>query len=100
MSTGFDKRKYDGLSLEEKVDEALSILATITHAFPDGVEAHRAAHVAMIKAAAAEEKFWDELKLDLAKKGIIAILAVLAGLVVVGLSVKLGALAALAGLAK
>ena len=91
-----NKRKYDGFTLEEKVDEALAILATITHAFPDGPEAHRAAHVAMIKAAAAQETFWNELKLDLAKKGIIAILAILAGLVVAGLAVKLGALAVLA----
>lgn len=90
----YDKRKYDGLSLEEKVDEALSILETITHAFPDGPEAHRAAHVAMIKAAAAQEKFWEELKFDLARKGILAILAILAGLVVVGLAVKLGAMVA------
>jgi hypothetical protein len=95
-----DKRKYDGFTLEEKVDEALSILATITNAFPDGPEAHRAAHVAMIKAAAAQEKFWEELKFDLAKKGILAILAILAGLVVAGLAVKMGAMAAFAGLAK
>jgi hypothetical protein len=96
----YDKRKYDGLTLEQKVDEALSILATITNAFPDGPEAHRAAHVAMIKAAAAEEKFWTELKFDLAKKGVIAILSVLAGLIVLGMAAKLGALAAFAGLAK
>ena len=38
-----NKRKYDGFTLEEKVDEALSILATITHAFHDGPEAHRSA---------------------------------------------------------
>jgi hypothetical protein len=95
-----DKRKYDGFTLEQKVDEALSILATITHAFPDGPEAHRAAHVAMIKAAAAEEKFWTELKLDLAKKGIVGIVVILAGLIMLGAAVKLGALAALAGFAK
>ena len=87
-----DKRKYAGFTLEEKVDEALSILATITHAFPDGPEAHRNAHIAMIKAAAAQERFWDELKLDLAKKGIIAILVVLAGFVVAGVAVKFAAL--------
>lgn len=95
-----NKRKYDGFTLEEKVDEALSILATITNAFPDGPEAHRAAHVAMIKAAAAEEKFWNDLKTDAAKKGIFAIVHILIGLVVLGLAVKLGALAALAGFAK
>ena len=95
-----DKRKYDGFTLEQKVDETLSILATITHAFPDGPEAHRAAHVAMIKAAAAEENFWNELKLDLAKKGVVGLVVILIGLIVLGAAVKLGALAALAGFAK
>ncbi len=91
----FDKRKYDGLTLEEKVDEALSILETITHAFPDGPEAHRTAHEAMIKAAAAEERFWDELKLDIAKKGLWGILVIIVGLVLVGASAKLSVLGAL-----
>lgn len=92
---GYDKRKYDGFTLEEKVDEALSILATIAHAFPDGPEAHRNVHLAMIRASAAQEKFWNELKLDLAKKGVIAVVVILLGLMVTGMIVKLGVLAAL-----
>lgn len=92
----YDKRKYDGFTLEEKVDEALSILATITRAFPDGPEAHRGAHVAMLKASEAQEKFWNELKLDLTKKGIVAIVVILLGLIVAGTIVKLGVLVALA----
>ena len=92
---GYDKRKYDGLSLDEKVDEALSILETIAYAFPDGPEAHRTAHQAMIKASAAQERFWDELKLDIAKKGLWGVLIIVVGLVMVGAVTKLGMLVAL-----
>lgn len=94
--TTYDKRKYDGLTLEEKVDEALAILATITHAFPDGPEAHRSAHEAMIKASAAQERFWAELRLDIAKKGLWGLLVIVCGLVLVGAAAKIGVLGALA----
>ncbi|MDD3885179.1 MAG: hypothetical protein PHW66_09670 [Gallionella sp.] len=89
------QRKYDGLTLEEKVDEALAILATIAYAFPDGPEAHRYAHEAMIKASAAQEQFWNELKLDVAKKGLWGLLVIIVGLVLAGAATKLGVLAAL-----
>lgn len=95
MSRTFDKRKYDGLSLEEKVDEALSILETIAYAFPDGPAAHRSAHEAMIKASAAQEKFWQELRLDVAKKGTWGLLIILVGLVLAGAMGKLAAIGAL-----
>lgn len=91
----YDKRKYDGLTLEQKVDEALAILATITHAFPDGPEAHRTAHEAMIKASAAQERFWNELKLDVAKKGLWGLLVIVFGLILVGAATKLGVLGVL-----
>lgn len=90
MNSGFDKRKYDGLTLEEKVDEALSILETIAYAFPDGPAAHRSAHEAMIKASAAQERFWNELKLDVAKKGTWGILIIVLGLILAGAVTKLG----------
>jgi len=89
------QRKYDGLTLEQKVDEALTILDGIAYAFPDGPAAHRAAHEAMIKAAAAEEKFWAELRLDIAKKGLWGLLVIIAGLVLVGAATKLGILGVL-----
>ena len=77
-------------SLEAKVDLVLSQLAYINRAFPDGVDSHRKAHEAMMKAAVAEERFWTELKLDIAKKGILTLLVTLFGLAAVGLSVKFG----------
>jgi len=83
-----ERRSY--ASINEKLDEVLHQLAYLERAFPDGVEPHRAAHEAMISASRAEERFWTELKLDVAKKGVWGILVIIIGLVVVGVSVKLG----------
>jgi hypothetical protein len=65
-------------------------LDRVTRAFPDGVEAHRAAHEAMIKAAKAEEEFWRGLKADIAHKSIWGILQILLILTVAGLAAKFG----------
>ncbi|UOF81064.1 hypothetical protein [Caudoviricetes sp.] len=43
-----------------------------------------------MKAADAEEKFWRELKLDITKKGLWGILIIVLGLILVGLTTKLG----------
>jgi hypothetical protein len=59
-------------------------------AFPDGPENHRAAHIKLIQSAEAEERFWKELRLDLAKKGLWSIIVVLVGLVMTSVSIKLG----------
>lgn len=71
---------------------------TVQHfskAFPvvDGeidIVGHRKFHEAKIKAAEAEARFWNELRLDIAKKGAWGLLLILVGLILVGLSVKLG----------
>ena len=65
-------------------------LAQINAAFPDGPNAHRLAHQAMMKAAVAEERFWDELKLDIAKKGTWGLLIIILGLALVGIAAKFG----------
>jgi len=65
-------------------------LAQINAAFPDGPDNHRLAHQAMIKAAVAEERFWDELKLDIAKKGTWGLLIIILGLALVGIAAKFG----------
>ena len=60
-------------------------------AFPNGdVDGHRRAHEAAIKAANAQAQFWEEMKLDIAKKGAWGLLVIIIGLVVVGVQVKLG----------
>jgi hypothetical protein len=86
----YDRRKYDHLTLEEKVDEALAILDNLANAFPDGPLKHREAHESWIEAKHAETKFWQELKLDIAKKGIVGMLVIILGLLAVGVSVKAG----------
>lgn len=82
--------------LEVKIDEILKTLHGMVGAFaknPDGsvdFDGHRRYHESMIRAANAQERFWVELKLEIAKKGVWGLLVVIAGLVIVGLSAKLG----------
>lgn len=76
--------------MEQKIDAILKKLEEIESGFPDGPFAHRMSHESMIRAAQAEERFWTEMKLDIAKKGVWGLLIVLIGLVMVGISVKLG----------
>lgn len=85
-----NRRKYDGLSVEQKVDEALSLLEAIMEAFPEGPAKHREVHEVWIRAKVAEAKFWQEMKLDIAKKGAWGMLIMIFGLVAVGLSAKTG----------
>ncbi len=60
-------------------------------AYPFGdVHGHRKAHEAMIEAAQAQAKFYNELRIDLAKKGLWTLLAVAAGLFFMGLAAKFG----------
>lgn len=65
-------------------------LKELEMAFPDGPVLHREAHIAWLKAKQAEAEFWDDLKLDLAKNGVRGLLVLVSGLIIVGLSVKLG----------
>lgn len=85
-----NRRRYDGLTVEEKLDIIIQTLDDISDAFPDGPEKHREAHESWIASKKAEEKFWSELKLDIAKKGVWGLLTILTGLVLIGLSIKLG----------
>lgn len=86
----YDRRKYDHLTLEEKVDEALMILESLSNAFPDGPIKHREAHESWIQAKHAEAKFWQELKLDVAKKGVWGLLVIVLGLIAAGVATKSG----------
>lgn len=95
-----DKRRHAD-DLEAKIDMVIDQLHAIERAFPDGPEAHRASHEAMMRAAAAQqdaaraqEKFWNEIKLDVIKKGIWGAVVIVLGLIMVGslttLAAKLG----------
>lgn len=78
-------------SLEKKIDDISDCVVAIKKAFPNGdIDGHRRYHDAAIKAAEAQERFWDDLKLDVAKKGVWGVLVIIVGLVLVGITTKLG----------
>jgi len=72
------------------------MLGDFTQAFPPDsngapdFSGHRSYHDKLIAAAKAQETFWNELRLDLAKKGLWSILTVLVGLLLLGAMTKLG----------
>jgi len=96
MSEEFHLAKSDNAHLDRRFDEVMSELKKINGAFamnPDGTtdfEGHRRFHEEKLRAAKAEAEFWAELKMEIAKKGIWSLLVILCGLVVVGISAKLG----------
>jgi hypothetical protein len=88
--------KADNAHIDRRFDEIMDALRQINGAFasnPDGTtdfSGHRQYHEAMIKAATAQEQFWQELKLEIAKKGVWSLLIIVCGLIVVGISAKFG----------
>lgn len=99
QSTTNNRRAHDGVAAEIKafVHDELAAHETregkfiaeqidmVMQAFPNqDLDGHCDFHQAKIDAAKAEEKFWSELKLDLAKKGLWGIITVLAGMIVLG----------------
>lgn len=97
--TGEERRRLtfaEAHKIEDRLDEILGELKKMHGAFPrtdDGetdFDGHRRYHESMIKAAEAQTKFWEELRLDIAKKGVWALLTILVGLTITGLAVKFG----------
>ena len=86
----YDRRKYDGMTTDQKLDIALELLSELMEAFPEGPIKHREVHEAWILAKRAEVEFWRELKLDIAKKGVWGLLVLITGLLITGLSIKSG----------
>ncbi len=88
--------KSDNAHIDKRFDEIMDELKNISSAFaknPDGTvdfDGHRRYHESMIAAATAQEQFWRELKLEVAKKGVWGLLTIICGLVIVGLSAKFG----------
>jgi len=84
------------VDLDESLEQILDAVKKIHNAFPRTIEGevdfdgHRRYHEAMIRAANAQEAFWNELKLDIAKKGVWGLLIVVVGLAVLGLGAKFG----------
>ena len=88
--------KQDNEHLDRRFDELLLEVRKLNSAFaktPDGqvdFDGHRRYHEQMIAAATAQEQFWRELRIDVAKKGIWSLLVIICGLIVVGASAKMG----------
>ena len=83
-------------TVERKLDMILDEIKKLEGAFArneDGsvdFEGHRKYHEAMIRAAEEQEQFWKELKREIIKKGAIAAIVIVLGLVWVGAQAKLG----------
>jgi hypothetical protein len=88
--------KSDNAHFDKRFDEVMEQLKQMNNAFArnsDGsidFDGHRRYHESMIAAAEAQTLFWQELKLEIAKKGVWGLLIIICGLVLVGLSTKLG----------
>ena len=87
------KNRYEMLS--SAMDQFLRAhddrIKEVHTAFPnEDLHGHRKYHDRLLDAADAEKKFWDDLKLDLVKKGTWSVLIILTGLIVTGISVKMG----------
>jgi hypothetical protein len=82
--------------IEDQLDQALADLKIIKGAFPEDefgnvdTLGHRRYHEEMISAAKAQTKFWEELRRDLIKKGLMWGLLAAIGLMATGLAVKTG----------
>src|SRR6056300_725590 len=55
-------------------------------------DCHRHYHETVIRSARQQEKFWSELREDLTRKGLTAIMLVVGGLIITGFGVELKAL--------
>jgi hypothetical protein len=64
---------------EKKIVEAIRGIDELRKAFPDGdADGHRRYHESIIRKNEAREKFYEDLRAELAKKGLWALVAVLA----------------------
>lgn len=75
----------------QHVDDERKRQEAVLQGFPQGdAEGHRKYHEAVMRAAEAQELFWSELRLDIAKKGVMGLLVLVCGLVLAGAAAKLG----------
>ena len=96
VEEGMHLAKSGNAHIDKCFDEILTELRKLNGAFPrseDGsvdFEGHKRYHEEMIQAAKAQTEFWHELRLDIAKKGVWGLLIIICGLVIVGITAKLG----------
>lgn len=93
---GDRKETSDEIGIERKLDLILDELKLMRGAFTkkdDGsidFDGHRQYHEEMIRAAKAQTKFWEDIRLEVAKKGVLFLLVTLCGLLVIGIQTKFG----------
>lgn len=76
---------------KEHADDESASLARFLKAFPDDDPvAHRQYHEAVMRAAEAQERFWSELRLDIAKKSFWGLITLICGILLAGAAVKMG----------
>lgn len=88
--------REEARQLDDRLDEILAEVRKIHGAFPrthegeTDFDGHRQYHEAMIRAAEAQAAFWNELKLDVVKKGVWGAIVIIVGLVITGMATKFG----------
>jgi hypothetical protein len=93
---GVKRETSEELAIEQKLDLILSEIRRMRDGFPKDdagavdYEGHRKYHEHLIRSAEAQVEFWNELKKEVAKKGIIAVLVIVCGLLWLGAQAKLG----------
>lgn len=76
---------------ERHAREEAAMVSNFLRAFPnEDPTAHRLYHEATMRAAEEQEKFWRELRMDIAKKSIWGVITILVGLILAGVTVKFG----------
>lgn len=94
MTVTDDEIKHELENIEQMLTGISKELHTVSKAFPRtslgeiDADGHRHYHEALIRSAQQQEKFWSDLRADLTKKGITAIVLVLIGLLITGLGVE------------
>lgn len=86
---GEERRQLSQIEL--KLIAIQSGIDELRTAFPDGdIRGHCDAHKEMIDAAKAQKAFWNGMKEEIGKRGILAVIILLCGFIWVGLQIKLG----------
>lgn len=93
---GKEQETRQEIDIEKKLDLILAELKKMESGFPkneDGdvdFDGHRKYHESMIEAAREQAKFWKDLRIDIAKKGVLFLIVTLCGLMVIGVQTKFG----------
>lgn len=86
--------KQDLHNIETLLIEMNKEIKALQKAFPRtsigeiDADGHRHYHESMIRTAQQQEKFWAELRQDLTKKGLTAVMLIIIGLIVTGFGVE------------